>query len=102
MIRDYICASDLIIQPYMKASQSGVTPLCYFYETPSVVSNINGLKDIIHRDKSGTTFEKTPKNLSTSILESLNKQKNNNYIINIKRSKNKYTWLSFVEELQKL
>lgn len=102
MIRDFICASDLIIQPYIKASQSGITPLCYFYETPSVVSNINGLKEIILKDKTGTTFEKTPKNLSTAILESLDKQKNNNYIINIKRFKKKYTWSSFVEKLEKL
>ena len=102
MIRDYICASDLIIQPYMKASQSGITPLCYFYETPSVVSNINGLKEIIHRDKSGSTFEKTPENLSTAILESLEKERNNYYRINIKKSKGEYSWLSFIKELQKL
>ena len=102
MIRDYICASDLIIQPYMKASQSGITSLCYFYETPSVVSNINGLKEIIHRDKSGTTFEKTPENLSTAILESLGEERNNYYRINIKKSKGEYSWLSFIKELQKL
>ena len=102
MIRDYICASDLIIQPYMKASQSGITPLCYFYETPSVVSNINGLKEIIHRDKSGTTFEKTPENLSTAILESLEEDRNNYYRINIKKLEGEYSWLSFIKELQKL
>ena len=102
MIRDYICASDLVIQPYIKASQSGITPLCYFYETPSVVSNIKGLKDIILKDKSGTTFEKTPENLSIAILESLEDERNNQYIINIKKTKLEYSWSSFIKELQKL
>ena len=102
MIRDYICASDLIIQPYIKASQSGITPLCYFYETPSVVSNIEGLKEVILRDKSGAIFKKTAENLSYVILKALDEEKLNIYRKNIKKSKIKYSWLSFVEELQKL
>ena len=102
MIRDYICASDLIIQPYLKASQSGITPLCYYYGTPSVVSNIEGLKEIILRDKSGAIFKKTDENLSKVILESLEKEKNNLYRQNIKKSKVKYSWISFIKELQKL
>ena len=75
MIRDYICASDLIIQPYIKASQSGITPLCYLYKTPMVVSNIEGLKEVIHRDKSGAIFKETPESLSNVILESLDEDK---------------------------
>ena len=46
-IRDYICACDIVIQPYIKASQSGITPVSYFYETPLIVSNVKGLKEII-------------------------------------------------------
>ncbi len=102
MIRDYICASDLIIQPYIKASQSGITPLCYFYDTPIVVSDIEGLKEVVLIDKSGAIFKKTAKNLSSVILESLEKKKNYNYKQNIKKSKVKYSWLSFIKELQKL
>ena len=102
MIRDYICASELIIQPYIKASQSGITPLCYLYNTPSVVSNIKGLKEVILRDKSGSTFKETAESLSTVILESLDEEKLNSYRQNIKKSKTKYSWSSFVKELQKL
>ena len=66
------------------------------------VKNIKSAALLCSIGKSGTTFEKTPKNLSTGILESLDKQKNDNYIINIKRSKKNYTWLSFVEKLEEL
>ena len=102
MIRDYICASDLIVQPYIKASQSGITPLCYFYETPLVVSDIEGLKEVVLNDESGAIFKKTAKNLSSVILESLEEKKNYNYKQNIIKSKAKYSWLSFIKELQKL
>ena len=65
-------------------------------------SDIEGLKDVVIRDKSGAIFKKTAENLSSVILESLDKKKNLNYKENIKKSKGKYSWLSFIKELQKL
>ena len=40
-----------------------------------VVSNIEGLKDVIHRDKSGAIFKETAESLSNVILESLDEEK---------------------------
>ena len=67
-----------------------------------VVSNIEGLKEVIHRDKSGAIFKETPESLSNVILESLDEDKLKSYKQNIKKSKTKYSWSSFVKELQKL
>ena len=99
-IRDYICASDLVIQPYTRASQSGITPVAYFYETPLIVSNVNGLKEIIQRDKSGEVFNNTAKDLSKAILNSIKSDRQELYISNIRKSKVKYTWSRFIKELE--
>ena len=56
----------------------------------------------IRVSNSCTTFEKTPENLSTAILESLEEERNNYYRINIKKSKGEYSWLIFIKELEKL
>jgi len=101
-IRDYMCASDLVIQPYIKASQSGITPVSYFYETPLVVSNINGLKEIIKRDYTGEVFNKTSENLSKAIINSIKSGNQEIYKSNIRKSKTKYTWSRFVQELEKI
>lgn len=101
-IRDYICASDIVIQPYIKASQSGITPVSYFYNTPLIVSNISGLKEIIRKDKSGEVFDKTSENLSKAIKNTIKVDKLETYISNIKKSKMKYTWSRFVQELKKI
>ena len=101
-IRDYVCASDLIVQPYTRASQSGITPVAYFYDTPLVVSNINGLKEIIQRDKSGEVFNNTAKDLSIAILNSIKNDKQELYISNIRKAKIKYTWSRFIKELEKI
>ena len=101
-IRDYICASELVIQPYVKASQSGITPISYFYETPLIVSNVKGLREIIERDKSGEIFNKTSEDLSKCILDSIKSENQEIYRSNIRKSKTKYTWLRFIKELEKV
>ena len=101
-IRDYVCASDLVIQPYKRASQSGITPVAYFYETPLIVSNVDGLKEIIQRDNSGEVFNNTAKDLSKAILNSIKHDRQELYISNIRNSKAKYTWSRFIKELEKI
>ena len=101
-IRDYMCASELVIQPYVKASQSGITPISYFYETPIIVSNVKGLREIIERDKSGEIFNKTSEDLSKCILDSIKSENQEIYRSNIRKSKTKYTWLRFINELEKV
>ena len=66
------------------------------------LKDIEGLKEVIHRDKSGAIFKETPESLSNVILESLDEDKLKSYKQNIKKSKIKYSWSSFVKELQKL
>ncbi len=98
-IRDYICVSDTVIQPYNKASQSGITPVAYFYDKPLVVSNIKGLKETIIKDQSGEVFDETVVNLATAIKNCLNPESNRNYSNNIYKSKRKYSWSKFVKKL---
>ena len=99
-IRDYICASDLIVQPYKKASQSGITPVAYFYDTPLVVSNIDGLREIIINDSSGEIFDETPSDLAIAIKNCINPESSRNYSNNIAKSKVKYSWSRFVKEIE--
>ena len=98
-IRDYICVSDAVIQPYNRASQSGITPVAYFYDKPLVVSNIKGLKETIIKDQSGEVFDETVVNLATAIKNCLNPESNRNYSNNIYKSKRKYSWSRFVKEI---
>jgi len=99
MTKQLFCASDAIVQTYHSSTQSGVTPLAYFYNTPVLVSNIDGLKDPILEDKSGIVSEKSTKEVSQNISKLL---KNLNYYTdNIKMAKSNYKWNKFVNELEK-
>ena len=71
-IRDYFSVSDLLIQTYRSGSQSGVTPKAYYYETPILVSEINGLKEQIIKDSTGVTTKLNYDKISKKIMYCLN------------------------------
>ena len=99
MTKHLFCASDAVIQTYHSSTQSGVTPLAYFYSTPVLVSKIDGLKDPVLKDKSGIVSEKSTKKISRNILKLLNNL--NYYTKNIEKTKSNYKWKKFAYELEK-
>lgn len=48
---------SVVVLPYYEASQSGVLPIAYKYGKPVIVSNINGLKELVVVDKTGYVFD---------------------------------------------
>ena len=71
-------------------------------ETPLIVSNVKGLKEIIKRDNSGEVFDKTSENLSKAIKNSLKNDNLEAYKANIRKSNTDYTWSRFIQELEKI
>ncbi|MBK5272524.1 MAG: glycosyltransferase, partial [Bacteroidia bacterium] len=59
-VKYYLCAADAVIQPYRNATQSGVTPLAYYFEKPMVVTNVGGLPSLVPDEKAGIVVEPTP------------------------------------------
>ena len=58
---NYFCASDIIVQPYKNATQSGVTQIAYHFEKPMLVTNVGGLKEIVPNNKVGYVCEPNTK-----------------------------------------
>ncbi len=99
LTRDVICAADVVAQTYISATQSGVTPLAYYYKTPILVSNLPGLKAAIEKDGTGLVTEKTPEKISKNLHKILN---DNNLLYHKKKlgltSKN-YSWQSYCKSM---
>lgn len=96
--RDYFSASDIVVQPYRTATQSGVTPLAYHYEVPLVTTDLKGLKTPILKDGTGAICSQTPKLIAAAIEKLLISKNLNLAKKNIRKTKSKYSWRSFVEE----
>ena len=94
-VKNYLCAADAVIQPYRNATQSGVTPLAYYFEKPMVVTNVGGLAATVLHEKVGLVAEPSAASIANAILRFY--QLGENYFIpHLRTEKQKYSWANLV------
>ncbi|MGC4104024.1 glycosyltransferase [Ferruginibacter sp.] len=68
-VKYFLCAADVVIQPYRNATQSGVTPLAYHFEVPMIVTNVGGLPALVPDGKAGLVAEPDAVSIAEKITE---------------------------------
>ena len=96
----YFGASDLVVQPYKTATQSGITQIAYHFEKPMVVTDVGGLKEIIPEEKVGYVVKPNSKEVALAINKFY--ESSIDFDKYIKEEKKKYSWLKLVNTLEKL
>ena len=99
-IKYWFSSSELVVIPYSKASQSGITALSFQFEVPTVSSNIDGLKELISDNESGYLFNRNANELALKINYALSADREN-IINNIIRIKKELTWEKFINQILK-
>ncbi len=49
----YFSAADLVVQPYLSATQSGVAQIAFHFEIPLVLTDVGGLAETVEQDHVG-------------------------------------------------
>ena len=100
-VRYYFCASDLIVQPYKHATQSGITQIAFHFEKPMVVTNVGGLAEVVPDGKVGFLAEPNPTSIADAILKFFQPNAIPNLHQNILTEKQKYSWDIFTQVMMK-
>lgn len=91
-VKYYFCASNVVIQPYKSATQSGVTPLAYHFEIPMIVTNVGGLTGMVPNGKVGLIAEPNAESVAEKINSYFDQNKEKEFKENLKVEKKKYSW----------
>ena len=97
-VKYYLCAADVVVQPYRSATQSGVTPLAYHFEKPMIVTNVGGLPSLVPDDKVGLIAEPMAESIATKIQEYFQKG-SAHFLPNLIEEKKKYSWSKMVQTI---
>jgi len=94
-------ASDLVVLPYLHASQSGVTATAIHYNLPIIASNVGDLPSSISRNITG---DLVPPGKSTELSKAINSWFSSNHDLrSVKKEytsiKNSKSWTSFAAQL---
>jgi glycosyltransferase involved in cell wall biosynthesis len=98
-VRDYFCASNLVAQTYRNATNSGVTMVGYFYEKPMLVTNVGGLSEIVPDEVCGYVVENNCALISEKVFDFFTKDREKEFVKNVKIEKRKYEWTEFINSL---
>lgn len=97
-VKHYLCAADVVVQPYKNATQSGVTPLAYHFEKPMVVTNVGGLPDMVPHEKAGIVTQPEPQAIAHALIRYFEKGETF-FLPHLREEKLKYSWPRFVETI---
>lgn len=97
-VKYYLCAADVVVQPYRSATQSGVTPLAYHFEIPMIVTNVGGLPSLVPENKVGLIATPDAASIADKIEEyfQIGQQ---HFIPYLKEEKKKYSWKKMAEAI---
>ncbi len=102
-VKYFFCASDVLVLPYLDATQSGISQIALFYDKPVIATNVGGLSEVVKNNETGFIVE--PQN-SAALADALIKYYSGNYekdfSENVKEEKKKYSWESFIKDIEEL
>ena len=90
-VKYYLCAADVVVQPYRTATQSGVTPLAYHFNKPMIVTNVGGLPSLVPDNKVGLIAEPDAASIAAKIVEYFQKGEQH-FLPHLLIEKQKYSW----------
>jgi len=101
-VRNYFCASDLVIQPYKSATQSGVTQIAFHFNKPMIITNVGGLAEFVPDGKTGYVVDTDPQLIADAIYKYCKENKEQEFSAEVAIEKEKYSWKKMTEAIETL
>jgi len=93
----YFCASDLVVQPYKDATQSGVTQVAYHFDVPMVVSNVGALPEMVPNNVAGIVVKPDAQKVAKAIHRFFSQNMEEELIKGVKSQKERFSWSRLTE-----
>lgn len=101
-VATYFCASDVVVQPYISATQSGVTQIAYNFDKPIITTNVGGLEEFVENEKVGFVVEPDKNQIADSIYSFYTNKLEERFILGVIEEKKRFSWIEMVNSLLNL
>lgn len=101
-VKYYFNSSEMVVQPYKSATQSGVTQIAYHFEKPMLVTNVGGLGEIIPNGKVGYVVEPNPSVIADALVDFCENDRYNMFEEGVRDEKKKYQWSNMTAAIKKM
>lgn len=102
-VEPYFAAADLVVLPYISATQSGIAQIAYGFEKPVVVTDVGGLPDVVEDGKTGYIVpSRNSEAIAHAVLRFFHEDQRINWTQNIQNKSNDFSWETMVKQIETL
>mgnify|MGYP001168986748 CR=1 FL=1 len=99
-VANYFAVADAVLQPYLTATQSGITQVAYHFETPMILTDVGGLPEIVTHNSEGLICKVNSSAIAKSILHFYTKTNREKMVESVSKRKLKLSWETFVDKIE--
>lgn len=101
-VANYFCAADITALPYKSATQSGVTQIAFHFQTPMLVTDVGGLKELVPHEKIGYVTNPDALEIRESLKKFFEENRKDDFVLNLAEEKKKYSWSAMVDSISQV
>jgi len=102
-VGDYFSASDVLVLPYLSATQSGITQIAYVFDVPVVATNVGGLPEVVKEGVTGYLVPPgDPKALSDAVVRFFDEGGQESFKEGIREERKRFSWEGMVVAIEGL
>jgi glycosyltransferase involved in cell wall biosynthesis len=102
-VEDYFQACDLVVLPYVSATQSGIVQIAYNYSRPVVTTNVGGLPEVVRDGETGFVVPpEDPAALAAAVVRFFDGEHGPAFAAAIAGERYKYSWDRMAEAVERL
>ncbi len=97
----YFCAANVVVQPYVSATQSGVAQIAFHFGRPVITTDVGGLAEIVPDDEAGLVVPpENPEALADAIIRYFDEGMEARLAEGVGREREKYSWDRLFEAIE--
>ncbi len=102
-VGSYFAASDLVIQPYTSATQSGVAQIAWQYGRPLIVTDVGGLAEVVPHEAAGLVVPPGDADaLAAAVIRFFGEGLAERLTQGAHRQRQKYSWDPLIDALESM
>jgi glycosyltransferase involved in cell wall biosynthesis len=100
-VGDFFAAANLVVLPYLSATQSGIVQIAFHYDRPVLTTDVGGLPEVVEDGVVGDIVPAgDPEALARALVAYFEENKEARYSPRVAEAKERYSWGRLVEALQ--
>lgn len=101
-VEKYFAAADLVVLPYVSATQSGIVQIAYGFTKPVIVTEVGGLPDVVEDGRTGYVVKpESPEAIAEAAIKFFRENQAERMIRNIEKESYRFSWERMAEVVEK-